>query len=79
MGETGPNIVLCGGAHLDRVARSSGVFKESASNPGVSRETIGGASFNAARAVARLGARPRLLSARGGDGVGQLVEAPLSV
>lgn len=79
MGETGPNIVLCGGAHLDRVARSSGVFKESASNPGVSRETIGGASFNAARAFARLGARPRLVSARGGDGVGQLVEAALSV
>lgn len=70
-------IVLAGGAHLDRVARSNGAFESRASNPGSCREAIGGASFNAARALARLGARPHLVSARGGDAVASAVASAL--
>ncbi|ALN73132.1 PfkB family carbohydrate kinase [Aureimonas sp. AU20] len=72
-----PKIVLVGGAHLDRVARSGVSFVPRASNPGRSRESVGGAAFNAARALARFGAQTHLVSARGGDGIGIAVESAL--
>lgn len=60
-------MLLVGGAHVDRIARSSVSFRPGASNPGVLRESIGGASLNAAVALRSFGARVRLVSARGGD------------
>lgn len=72
-----PRIVLLGGAHLDRVARSGVPFAARASNPGSSRESVGGAAFNAARALARVGAETHLVSARGGDSIAAAVEAAL--
>lgn len=73
----GLDIVLFGGAHLDRIARSSVPFQPAASNPGTSRDVIGGASFNVARALARQGARPHIVSARGGDAIAQAIETAL--
>ena len=75
----GLNVVLFGGAHLDRVARSSVPFQLAASNPGSCRETIGGASFNVARALARQGADPHIVSARGGDSIAASIEIALEV
>lgn len=73
----GLNVVLFGGAHLDRVARSSVPFQAAASNPGSCREFIGGASFNVARALARQGAEPHIVSARGGDSIAASIEIAL--
>ncbi|KTR02229.1 hypothetical protein NS365_22090 [Aureimonas ureilytica] len=73
----GLDVVLFGGAHLDRVARSSVPFQAAASNPGSCREFIGGASFNVARAMARQGAAPHVVSARGGDSIAASIEIAL--
>ncbi|MBB3999166.1 PfkB family carbohydrate kinase [Aureimonas pseudogalii] len=68
-----PRIVLVGAAHMDRVARSGEPYRAGASNPGVVQSRVGGAAFNAARALACYGARLDLVSARGGDGDGLTV------
>ncbi len=67
MSAAASDLLLVGAAHVDRIARPNGAFRAAASNPGRCLESIGGAAFNAARALARLGARPHLVSARGGD------------
>lgn len=73
-----PVVFLAGAAHVDRRGRSKRPFGLGASNPGTMKEAGGGAAFNAAAALRRLGAEVRLVSARGGDGDGRLVEAALA-
>ncbi len=68
-------VLAIGGAHLDRTGRLAGPHKEGASNPGHWESRIGGGIFNAARNLARLGHEVTLVSARGGDSVGEEVAA----
>ncbi len=68
------HILVIGGAHIDRRARISGRTIGGASNPGHWHEEPGGGGFNAARNLARLGNEVTMVSVRGGDAAGQLVE-----
>lgn len=68
-------IAVFGGAHLDRRGRISGRTVAGASNPGSWFEEAGGGGFNAARNLARLGHRVRMISPRGGDAAGEVVAA----
>ena len=58
---------------MDRRGRSDRAFRLGVSNPGSFGETAGGAIFNAARALRRLGTDVVVVSGRGGDGDGKLV------
>jgi sugar/nucleoside kinase (ribokinase family) len=69
------DIAVFGGAHLDRRGRICGATASGASNPGTWFEEAGGGGFNAARNLARLGHRVRMISPRGGDAAGDLVAA----
>lgn len=66
-------ILVLGGAHLDRRGRISGATAAGASNPGSWLEEAGGGGFNAARNLARLGFSVRMISPRGGDAAGDSV------
>jgi pseudouridine kinase len=68
-------IAVFGGAHIDRRGRISGKTAPGASNPGTWFEEAGGGGFNAARNLARLGHRVRMISPRGGDTAGEVVAA----
>jgi sugar/nucleoside kinase (ribokinase family) len=68
-------VLAIGGAHLDRTGRLAGPHKAGASNPGRWESHIGGGIFNAARNLARLGHQVTLVSARGGDMIGEDVAA----
>ncbi|MGD9476594.1 carbohydrate kinase family protein [Shinella sp. G-2] len=68
-------ILVMGGAHVDRRGRISGETAPGASNPGSWFVEAGGGAFNAARNLARLGHRVRLVSPRGGDADGDIVAA----
>ncbi|WP_152048446.1 PfkB family carbohydrate kinase [Aureimonas psammosilenae] len=65
--ERSPRFFVAGAAHMDRRGRSDGAFALGASNPGRFIETPGGAMLNAVRALRRLDAPVRFVSARGGD------------
>ena len=73
MSRTG--FLVLGGAHVDRRGRIAGETAPGASNPGRWFVEAGGGGFNAARNLARLGHRVRLISPRGGGSEGALVEA----
>ena len=68
-------ILVMGGAHVDRRGRIAGETVPGASNPGAWFVEAGGGAFNAARNLARLGHRVRLVSPRGGDADGDIVAA----
>jgi pseudouridine kinase len=70
---TAKNILVMGGAHIDRRGRISGTTAPGSSNPGSWFVEAGGGGFNAARNLARLGHAVRLISPRGGDSDGALV------
>jgi sugar/nucleoside kinase (ribokinase family) len=72
---TGKTILVMGGAHVDRRGRIAGETAPGASNPGAWFVEAGGGAFNAARNLARLGHRVRLVSPRGGDADGDIVAA----
>lgn len=72
---TGGTILAMGGAHVDRRGRIAGETAPGASNPGAWFVEAGGGAFNAARNLARLGHRVRLVSPRGGDADGEIVAA----
>jgi pseudouridine kinase len=72
---TGRTILVMGGAHVDRRGRIAGETAPGASNPGAWFVEAGGGAFNAARNLARLGHRVRLVSPRGGDADGDIVAA----
>jgi pseudouridine kinase len=69
-----PNLLVIGGAHVDRLARLKAPHIPQTSNPVEISESVGGGSFNAARAAKRLNLIITILSARGGDTGGALVE-----
>jgi sugar/nucleoside kinase (ribokinase family) len=69
------DILVLGGAHIDRRGRITGETAPGASNPGTWKEEAGGGAFNCARSLARLGHRVTLISARGGDAEGEAVAA----
>lgn len=73
-----PNLLLIGGAHVDRQARLLAPHLPQTSNPVTFNEDVGGGCFNAGRAAKRFGLHVALLSARGGDAAGALVEAAIS-
>lgn len=73
-----PTILAIGGAHVDRRGRFDGAFVPGASNPGRMREETGGGAFNALRTACRLGASGAIVSMRGGDAAGRLVEAAIA-
>lgn len=70
---TGKAILVMGGAHVDRRGRIAGETAPGASNPGGWFVEAGGGAFNAARNLARLGHKVRLVSPRGGDADGDIV------
>ncbi|MDR6758351.1 sugar/nucleoside kinase (ribokinase family) [Mycoplana sp. BE70] len=72
---TGRNILVLGGAHVDRRGRIHGETAPGASNPGNWFVEAGGGAFNAARNLSRLGHAVRLIAPRGGDSDGELVAA----
>lgn len=72
---TGGMILVMGGAHVDRRGRIAGETAPGASNPGAWFVEAGGGGFNAARNLARLGQKVRLVSPRGGDADGDIVAA----
>lgn len=67
------DILVLGGAHIDRRGRISGETVPGASNPGTWIEEPGGGAFNAARALSRLGLDIAMITPRGGDGLGERV------
>ncbi len=69
------NVLVCGGAHVDRRGRIAGRTAPGASNPGAWFSEAGGGGFNAARNLSRLGHAVTLISPRGGDAEGDLVAA----
>lgn len=69
------NVLVCGGAHVDRRGRIAGRTSHGASNPGAWFSEAGGGGFNAARNLARLGFRATMISPRGGDAEGEVVTA----
>ncbi len=69
------DVLVIGGAHIDRRGRLFGPAKMGASNPGRWIEEPGGGGFNAACNLARLGRSVRLISPRGGDPAGERVSA----
>jgi pseudouridine kinase len=78
MSKATPNLLVIGGAHVDRLARLYGLHKAQTSNPVSVIEDVGGGSFNAARGARRFGINIALLSARGGDAGGALVEQAIA-
>jgi sugar/nucleoside kinase (ribokinase family) len=70
---SGRRILALGGAHVDRRGRLAAAAVAGASNPGSWRDEAGGGAFNAARCLAALGHRVRLISPRGGDAAGAMV------
>ncbi|MBX9455763.1 MAG: carbohydrate kinase family protein [Rhizobium sp.] len=69
------DILVLGGAHIDRRGRISGTTAPGASNPGTWKEEAGGGAFNCARSLARLGHAVTMISPRGGDAEGEAVSA----
>ncbi|KAB0680856.1 PfkB family carbohydrate kinase [Aureimonas leprariae] len=69
---------VAGGAHIDRRGRCRDAFEPGASNPGTMTELVGGAALNAARVLRGFGSPVRLVSARGGDGSGEVVARALA-
>jgi sugar/nucleoside kinase (ribokinase family) len=67
------DILVLGGAHIDRRGRIAGATAPGASNPGTWKEEAGGGAFNCARSLARLGHRVTMVSPRGGDAEGEAV------
>ncbi|KQR68763.1 carbohydrate kinase family protein [Rhizobium sp. Leaf341] len=67
------NVVVFGGAHIDRRGRIAGATTLGASNPGHWFEEAGGGGFNAARGLARLGCAVSMVAPRGGDAQGETV------
>lgn len=67
------NIVVFGGAHIDRRGRIATPTVLGASNPGRWFEEAGGGGFNAARGMARLGLSVSMVAPRGGDAEGEAV------
>lgn len=70
-----PDILVVGGAHIDRRGRLFGATRMGASNPGRWLEEPGGGAFNAASNLARLRHHVRLVAPRGGDPDGERVAA----
>jgi pseudouridine kinase len=69
------DILVLGGAHIDRRGRIAGATAPGASNPGTWKEEAGGGAFNCARSLARLGHKVTMVSPRGGDAEGEVVAA----
>jgi pseudouridine kinase len=74
----GPAILAIGGAHIDRRGVIAGAYRPGASNPGAMREEVGGGAFNALRNACLIGATGAMLSVRGGDAAGWLVERAIA-
>lgn len=72
-------LLVSGGAHLDRRGRFTSAYSPGCSNPGRIYEEIGGAAFNAARAARRRGIAVRLVSVRGGDAAGEQVAVVIQI
>lgn len=73
-----PAVVVIGGANMDVKARSARPVVPATSNPGSAAITPGGVGRNIAENLARLGTRTHLVSAVGGDDLGDQVLAATS-
>jgi sugar/nucleoside kinase (ribokinase family) len=73
-----PGLFITGGAHVDRLARLEAPHIKGTSNPVGISEGVGGGGFNAGRAARRFGIAVSMVSARGGDAGGAMVEEALS-
>lgn len=69
------NILVFGGAHVDKRGTLSVPFSPGSSHPGAWRIEAGGGAFNAARVLSALGHNVRLIAPRGGDADGEMVSA----
>ncbi|MCL5075546.1 MAG: carbohydrate kinase family protein [Chloroflexi bacterium] len=68
-----PEIVVIGCASIDVKGKALETLLPATSNPGEIRISVGGAARNIAENLGRLGMRPILLTAVGGDGFGRLI------
>lgn len=69
------NLIGIGGAHIDRIGRTSGPHLARTSNPGTLSESTGGGVFNALRVAAlRQAGSIAIVSARGEDSAGLQIE-----
>lgn len=73
-----PTLVAIGAAHPDRRGQAAAPFVSGVSNPGMFREEMGGAAFNALRNASRHGIDCTMISVRGGDASGQAVAAAIA-
>ena len=72
-----PDILVVGGAHMDRIGRSIARLEPGQSNPGTLRRSIGGVAGNIARVLARLDWQVALSSILGDDSVASLIREQL--
>lgn len=67
----GPSVVVIGGANMDIKARSAAPARPGTSNPGDTAMSAGGVGRNIAENLARLGTSTHLVTAIGGDALGE--------
>jgi pseudouridine kinase len=68
-------VTIFGAAHIDRLVRTDAEAVLGASNPGHTRDTVGGVAFNIAASLARLGVQVSLVTRIGRDAAGNRVAA----
>jgi len=62
-----PDILVVGGAHMDRIGRSHARLEQGQSNPGSLKRTVGGVAGNITRSLARLDWKVALSTISGDD------------
>ena len=73
-----PDILVIGGAHIDRIGRSSARLEPEQSNPGVLTRNVGGVAGNIARCLAKLNWNVALSTISGQDDDAALLKQHLN-
>ena len=72
-----PDILVIGGAHIDRIARSTARLEPEQSNPGTLTRNVGGVAGNIARCLAKLSWNVALSTISGQDDDAELLKQQL--
>nr|WP_321459985.1 carbohydrate kinase family protein [uncultured Cohaesibacter sp.] len=72
-----PDILVIGGAHIDRIGRSSARLEAGQSNPGILTRNVGGVAGNIARCLAKLNWAVALSTITGKDDDAELLRQQL--
>ncbi|WP_316860026.1 carbohydrate kinase family protein [uncultured Cohaesibacter sp.] len=73
-----PDILIIGGAHIDRIGRSTARLEPGQSNPGTLKRNVGGVAGNIAQCLARLDWNVTLSSICGRDADADLIQSELT-